>query len=320
MSLHKLALSTALFVLLALASERASAAAALRCVAFSPYVKGFDPRTGPHPPRRLIAQLLDEIVARTPYRCLMTYGVLNGVDATFAEARKRRLRVIAILWLDADASVNDASIAGGIAAAKRYPKTIVRVSCGSELRTRHGNAFDAEISRCVSALRAAGVTQPITSNDTWWELCSRSLACAQDPLYASLDWIGVNVFPWWENRYSGYFPCTTAAAAADFHVARVQAVRAAYPNREVILTEFGWPAGPSGATEVNRFSAQSCGVAGAANQKLVVRGTLAKLDALGWPSVTFEAFREPWKAAEGAVGPYWGRCSGAPPYRCRRGY
>ena len=70
----------------------------------------------------------------------MTYGVLNGLDAVFPAAQARGVRVIAIIWLDADPKVNEASIVAGIAAALAYPQTIVRLSCGSEVRTRHGSA------------------------------------------------------------------------------------------------------------------------------------------------------------------------------------
>ena len=110
----------------------------LRCVAFSPYVDGYNPQDGPHPSRRLIGELLDSIPRR--FRCIMTYGTLNGLDATFPEAKKRGLKVIAIIWLDQNQSTNSRSITAGIRAARRYPGTIIRLSCGSEMRARNGNA------------------------------------------------------------------------------------------------------------------------------------------------------------------------------------
>jgi len=152
--------------------------------------------------------------------------------------------VIAIIWLDRDLSANNRSIESGINMAKAYPNTIVRLSCGSEVRTRHGRSLDNEIIKCINRLRAAGVSQPITTIDTWWEWCNRSWQCQKSGLYNYVDWIGVYIFPWWENKYSGIIPCTTAVEAADFHVAQLQRVMLKYPDKEVILTEFGWPAGP----------------------------------------------------------------------------
>ncbi len=293
----------------------------LRCIAFSPYVGNLDPNTGPHPSRALIRTLLNKIVQETSFRCIMTYGVLHGLDYTFKAAQARGLKVIAILWLDEDIGINDRSIEKGIKAAKAYPETIIRLSCGSEVRSRHGNRLDAEILKCIERLRGAGVTQPITTIDTWWEWCVRPLlrgACYVSDLTPQVDWIGINVFPWWENKFSGLYPCTPAKKAAAFHIARLQEVMAAYPDKEVILTEFGWPAGPRGYRETNRFTGQRCGVANSANQDLVIKKTLAKLNEKGWPGVVFEAFREPWKVIEGPVGPFWGICKKVErTYKCK---
>jgi exo-beta-1,3-glucanase (GH17 family) len=180
----------------AVAAASAAAAAPLRCVAFGPYVAGYDPNTGPHPPASVIGKLLDRLVAQTDFRCIMTYGVLNGLGRTFPAAKRRGIKVIAIIWLDLDRTVNARSIRRGIRAAKAYPNTIIRLSCGSEVRTRHGTALDDEVTACISALRRAGVSQPITTIDTWWEWCNRSYPCKRMPLAARVDWIGINVFPW----------------------------------------------------------------------------------------------------------------------------
>jgi exo-beta-1,3-glucanase (GH17 family) len=289
----------------------------LECVAFGPYVGGLDPATGPHPSPVLIETLLDRLVQQTGVRCILTYGVLNGLDATFAAAQARGLKVIAIIWLDTDPAINSASIQAGINAARAYPDTIIRLSCGSEVRTRHGPALDAVVLDCISKARAAGVAQPITSIDTWWEWCNRAWPCQTSSLASTVDWIGINVFPWWENRFSGIFPCTPADQAGGFHIARLQDVIAHYPGREVILTEFGWPAGPEGYSETNERTGHRCGVASQANQTLVVADTLARLRERGWSGVLFEAYREQFKATrEGPVGPFWGICEGTAPYGC----
>jgi len=290
---------------------------ALQCAAFSPYVGKLNPDYGAHPSKELIDQLLDKLIKETPFRCIMTYGVMNGLEYTFAAAEARKLKVIAIIWLDDDIAVNSHSIASGIEVAKAYPKTIIKLSCGSEVRTRHGYAFDGEITRCIDSLHKAGVSQPITTIDTWWEWCNRTTPCHQTNFGAQVDWIGTNVFPWWENKYSGVFPCTPAKKAADFHIARLQDIRRTYPGKEVILTEFGWPNGPEGGIEINKLTQQQCGVAGIKNQALVVKSTFKKLAEKSWSGVVFEAFSENWKSsAEGDFGNFWGICEGEPPYTC----
>ncbi len=294
----------------------------LQCVAFSPYVAGYDPELGPHPPPSLINTLLDVIVYQAGFRCIMTYGVLNGLDYAFEAAKNRGMKVIAIVWLDGDPSVDEASITLGIQKASQYPDTIIRISCGSEVRLRHGVTVAEPIIRnCIQRFKTAGVTQPIGYIDTWWEWCNATWPCQQWTLANDVDWIGINVFPWWENKYSGLFPCTTASQAPGFHIARLRDLIARYPQKDVLLTEFGWPACPDGYSETNQYTGERCGVASEANQFLVVEGTLSGLEQLGLSGVVFVAFREPWKAdQEGPVGPCWGICEGTPPYTCKFPY
>ena len=291
----------------------------LQCAAFSPYVGNLSPNYGANPSKELINELLDKLVKQTPFRCIMTYGVLNGLDAVFTAAEARHIKVIAILWLDNDTAVNSQSIAKGIEVAKAFPKTIIKLSCGSELRTRHDYAFDGEITRCIEGLRKAGVTQPISTIDIWWEWCNRSLTCAQTGFGTQVDWIGVNVYPWWENGFSGIYTCIPAEKAADFHIARIEEIRRTYPGKEVVLTEFGWPSGPKDGTEINRKTGQHCGIASKKNQTLVVQSTFKKLAIKKWSGVVFEAFSENWKPVkEGNYGGFWGICQGQPPYDCNK--
>lgn len=289
----------------------------LQCVAFSPYVDQLNPDYGAHPSRETINLLLDKLIAETPFRCIMTYGVLNGLEYVFAAAEARRIKVIAILWIDNDTAVNSQSIASGIEVAKAFPETIIKLSCGSEVRTRHGNVFDNEILRCIDSLRAAEVVQPITTIDTWWEWCNRAMPCQISSFADKVDWIGANIFPWWENQYSGLFPCTPAEQAADFHIAKLEDLHRTYPGKEIMLTEFGWPNGPEGAPESNRRTGAQCGVPSKENQLKVVVETFNQLAAKKWSGTVFEAFSEYWKPnKEGTSGGYWGLCEGKPPYTC----
>ena len=238
----------------------------------------------------------------------------------FPAAQARQMQVISIIWLDDDKDMNSRSIEVGIGIAKAYPQTIVKLSCVSEVRTRHGHAFDGEILRCIDALRQAGVTQPITTIDTWYEWCDRQTTCQKNLFADKVDWIGTNIFPWWENKYSGEHACTTAEQAADFHIARLTDLHTAYPEKEIIVTEFGWPNGPENGTESNYHTGQHCGVANPANQMLVVNSTLKQLKEKHWSGGVFSAFSEQWKPGnEGLFGSYWGVCQGQAPYSCNPG-
>ncbi len=289
----------------------------LQCVAFSPYVNQLTPNYGANPSPEIIETLLDTLLKQTPFRCIMSYGVLNGLEAIFPAAKKRNLKVIAILWIDKDKLVNTDSIAHGIALARQYPETIVRLSCGSEVRTRNNYAFDSETARCLNALREAKVPQPIGVIDTWWEWCNREQPCHQNQFSAQVDWIGINVFPWWENRHSDLFPCINAQNAADFHYNRWKEVTETNPTKETIITEFGWVFAPEGQAQIRLKTKQQCGVASKKNQQLVIEKTFKKLAEKKVSAVAFEAFSENWKPnEEGDFGKFWGFCDGISPYNC----
>jgi exo-beta-1,3-glucanase (GH17 family) len=295
----------------------------LRCIAFSPYVAGYNPNTGPHPPPALIDTLLDTLITQTGFRCIMIYGLLNGLDYIVDAAATRGVKVIAIAWLDLDNPNNAASIAKAIEEANQHPTTIIRLSCGSEIRTRFQNRVAEVVSlvqSCVSQMKTVNVAQPVGYIDTWWMWCDASSPCQQWSLQNNVDWIGINIFAWWENKFSGLYPCVPAEQAPAFTVTRYQELRARYPAKDVLLTEFGWPAGPEGYKESNIHTSQMCGVAGEANQHSVIETTLRELDQLALSAVLFEAFREPWKSGEGPVGPYWGICAGIAPYTCKFPY
>jgi len=312
---------TVMSLLIPLLTVYPVAAEQLRCVAFSPYVDGLNPNWPPYPSPALVDHLMDIVVQRTGFKCILIYGVLNGQDYAVDSAHTRGLKVIASMWLGTDPTVNAQSIAAGIAKAKQFPDTIIRLSCGVETRNSLGaGAAEPIIQKCLSQVKAAGVTQPVTAIDTWWQWCNENINCQQRALYSKVDWIGVNIYPWWENKYSGLYTCTTAAQAADFHLARLATIRARYPGMSVMLSEFGWPAGPEGYTEANINTGERCGVAGEANQRLVIISSIAKLDQNGIDFSLFEAFREPWKTGEGPVGPWWGICDGTAPYACHGGY
>lgn len=300
-------------------SHTPSAASPLRCIAFSPYTGDINPHYGPQPTPALIDTLLDRLVKDTPYRCIMTYGVLNGLDYTFTAAKARHLKVIAILWVGIDAKNNTESISKGIYLARTFADTIIKLSCGSEVRTRHDYQYDSEITRCIQALHEAKVPQPVTTIDTWWEWCNRAAPCAKTLFSDQVDWIGINVFPWWENRYSDQHPCTSAAQAADFHLARLHEVQKANPGKPIVITEFGWPNGSGQQNTGNAKTGQQCGVASPENQALVIKSTFKKLAQEKLTGVVFEAFSEKWKPNdEGQVGQYWGICQGEPPFKCAK--
>ncbi len=299
-------------------SHAGNIAAPLQCVAFSPYVDQLSPGRSEAPSPALIGILLDTLVEQTPFRCIMTYGVLNGLEAIFPAAQQRNLKVISVLWLEKNKTENSKSIAQGIALARQFPETIIRLSCGSEVRTRNHKSLDDETERCINALRVAKVPQPIGVNDTWWEWCNQALPCRKNRFSDQVDWIGINIFPWWENRYFDAYSCLSAEHAAAFHLARWQDVSKANPTKEVIVTEFGWPSGPKDRGQIRLKTNKSCGIANRKKQQHVIKETFKKFAENQVSGIAFEAFAERWKptVTDSNFEHFWGLCDNSPPYSC----
>src|SRR5215213_7713540 len=91
-----------------LSADAAAVAPLPDCVAFSPYVGGYDPDFGPHPPAALIDALLDTLALQSTFRCIQVYGVLNGLDHTVEAAEQRGFKIVQIIWIDTNGDVNNA--------------------------------------------------------------------------------------------------------------------------------------------------------------------------------------------------------------------
>lgn len=295
------------------------------CINFTPYVHGYNPDYGPHPPPELIDELLNILVEQTNFRCIQTYGVLNNLTYTFEAAKKRNLKVIAVIWLEPEVATdgtltttNSPSIELGIEMAKKYVDTIIGISCGSEMRVRNPLAIaNPPILHCIEQVKAAKVEQPLTSNDYYWFWCDAATPCRPWSAVANLvDYVAINAFPWWENKHAPQ--CVPATAAPQMHLDMYNQVVNTYPGKPVIISEYGWPGGPQGYSEINEFTNQPCtGVASESNQNYVMEQSMIQFKQHDVHAIAFCAFRETWKVEEGDMAAYWGICTNAPPYKCK---
>ncbi|KAL0476960.1 eglC, partial [Acrasis kona] len=137
----------------------------------------------------------------------------------------------------------------------------------------------------------------------------------------SLDWIGVNIYPYWNNVFSGDKPCNYYYEAAQRTMESHNVLMDLYSNIPVIVTEWGWPGAPDGQTimgHANYVTGQQCSVCNNANQKKMVQDMIELNRKYQLPSNCFSAFREEWKGTGGvmSIETQWGICSGTPPYNC----
>lgn len=291
------------------------------CIHFSPYVQEFNPDFGFHPPASLIDRLLDTLRDQTKFRCVITYGVLNGLQHIVPAARDRGFRVIIVPWLDSDTNVNEQSLNSAISLVRQYNQTILGVACGSEVRLRLGKeAAEVILRNCATKLKNANLSKPIGMIDTWNMLCDGdSFICRKwDFIEREFDWIGTNNFAYWFSVFNPCGTCISLEQSADFHVQQLLLVQGRYPNRTVIMTEYGHPGLES--VPMNTYSNATCtnGPTSEQAQNQVLSQTWTRLKNERLPGILFAAFREPWKTRnEARIASSWGICASSPPFACK---
>jgi exo-beta-1,3-glucanase (GH17 family) len=273
------------------------------CVDFSPRVGPYTWSSGRKPTAAFIDQLLTIIQTQTSYKCIMIYDIWSDI---LRVAHAKGFKVLGIIWLTTTASDNSAAISRAITASRDYASTIVGFTCGSELAFREGTTTTVSniLANCLSTLRGNGVTHPIGYIDSLktynagWSIANNA------------DFLGVNIYPWYDNVMTNP-TCTTPAEAASETLARFQRVQARYPTKKFILTETGWPGAPSGKTLT-----YGCGLASDKYQKQVIGETVELFRKNNLPMSTFSAFREADKDPTKLYKNHWGVCLGAAPYTC----
>ncbi len=114
-------------------------------------------------------------------------------------------------------------------------------------------------------------------------------ALATERLVSTLDFVAVHVLPYW-----GGIP---PDGAVDATVKIYGQLREKFKGKRIVIAEFGWP-----SSGYNRNAA----VPGKFEQAEIMRGFVARANALGIDYNLVEAYDQPWKTIEGSVGAYWG--------------
>jgi len=216
--------------------------------------------------------------------CVRTYSVELGQDQIAPIAKRLGLKVIQGIWIGSHPEKNAAEIETGIKIANDYPDTVRAVVVGNEVLLR-GEMAAPDLAATIGAVKAR-VKVPVTYADVWefW-LRNRDVASAA-------DFITIHILPYWED-----FPIAARDAAAHVEAIRNKVV-SAFPGKEVIIGEVGWPS----AGRMREGALPS-----PANQARVIQDVLALGKRENFRVNVIEAFDEPWKRAlEGTVGGHWG--------------
>jgi len=231
------------------------------------------------------AQIDDDLTRLAPLTdCVRTYSVDRGLDQIAGIAQRHGLKVLQGLWLGNDPVKNRYQIDTAIALANRYPDVIRAVVVGNEVLLR-GELSATDLAAIVRQVKAA-VPVPVTYADVWefW-LRNRDLASAA-------DFITIHILPYWED-----IPVPADHAAAHVDTIRAK-VAAAFPGKEILIGEVGWPS-------AGRMREQA--LPSPSNQALALQEVLARARAGQYRVNLIEAFDQPWKRQlEGTAGGRWG--------------
>jgi exo-beta-1,3-glucanase (GH17 family) len=266
----------------------------LYCVSYAPFRGAQDPLV--EGTRVEASQIDEDLALLSKYAgCVRTYSVDDGRGDVLDSARRHGLKVLHGIWVSSDKEKTQRQIAATVALAKAYPDVIAAVVVGNEVLLR-GEMTAADLIAIIKEVKAQ-VSMPVTYADVW-EFWLR-----YPDVQNAVDFVTIHVLPYWED-----FPIPASRAAA--HVAAIRSkVAAAFPNKEIVIGEFGWPS--AGRMREGARPSPS-------NQARAILETLALAQHDNFRLNIIEAFDQPWKRAlEGAVGGYWGiidRATGAPKF------
>jgi len=257
-------------------------------IAYSGYREGQSPDSGVHPSQEQIAEDL-RILAKN-WRLIRVYSAGRHGEDVLEVIRREAidLKVMLGIWLGREPGTeqsNAREIARGIRLANEYDDIVVAVSVGNEVLiewTAHP-VREEQVIRYVREVKAS-VTQPVTvaDNYVWWRDHGAALA-------EEVDFVTMHSYPLWERK--------DIDEGLSYTVANYEGVRAAHPDRTVVIGEAGWATYTEGNLHVPRGGDEQ-------KQQRYYEELMSWAREKGVTVFFFEAFDEPWKGS-GTEG-HWG--------------
>ena len=257
--------------------------AKLQCLSYAPF-RGHQTSLSPttNVSREQIAEDLVQLAKISD--CVRTYANDLGLDQIPELAARVGLKVIQGIFLDRNRQKNLTQISTGIRLARQYPGTITALVVGNEVLLR-GEMTASDLAATIRSVKAQ-VTVPVTYADVWESWLRHR------ELYDAVDFVTIHILPYWENIP---VPANLAASHAD---AIRQRMASAFPGKEILIGETGWPS--EGRMRESALPSRT-------NQARVVSEILDLARRENFRVNLFEAYDELWKQEiEGTVGGYWG--------------
>ena len=262
-------------------------AAKLECVSYAP----FRNEQTPHDPTLIVKpeQIAEDLAELAKVsKCIRTYSIDNGLDKVPELASKVGLKVLLGVWLGRDRAKNAQLCDIAVSLVNDHPGTVAALIVGSEVLLR-GDMTVGDLRQTIQSVKPR-VNVPVTYADVW-EFWLRYREVGAD-----VDFVTAHFLPYWED-----IPPRAEDAAAHVDDIRKQVV-AAFPGKEILIGETGWPS----------FGRMRDGaLASRVNQARFISQILERARQDNFRVNFFEAYDEPWKRRwEGTVGGYWGLFDG----------
>jgi len=257
--------------------------AKLLCVSYAPFRGAQSPLDeNTYVPAAQIEEDLTQLAKISD--CVRTYSIENGLDQVPAIAGKVGLKVMQGIWLGSNRAKNFAQISTAIRLTKENPGVITSLVVGNEVLLR-GEMTTNDLAAIIRSVKLQ-VTVPVTYADVW-EFWLR-----YREIYDAVDFVTIHILPYWED-----IPVRAKFAAAHVNAIR-QRMAVAFPGKEILIGETGWPS--EGRMREGALPSRT-------NQARVVSEILALAARENFRVNLIEAYDQPWKRRlEGTVGGYWG--------------
>ncbi len=259
------------------------AANKLECVSYAPFRDNQSPRD---PTLEVSAEQIREDLVQLAgiSHCIRTYSVDNGLDKVPELASQVGLKVLLGIWIGNNRFKNAQLVDTAVALSQKYPDTVTALVVGNEVLL-HGDMTPSDLRELLLSVKAR-VKVPVTYAETWdYWLRYREI---QD----AVDFVTIHVLPYWDD-----IPTRAENAAAQVAAIHKQA-SIAFPGKEVLIGETGWPS--MGRMREGALPSRI-------NQARVISEILDVAKRDNFHVNLIEAFDASWKRYwEGTVGGYWG--------------
>lgn len=213
-------------------------------------------------------------------KAVRTYSSTQGLELVPPIAAELGLTVSLGIWISKDGARNEREISTALELARRYPN-VSRLVVGNETLFRREQT-PAGLASIINRVKRDSPV-PVATADHW------KFFLENPELVDAVDQVFAHILPYWAGVPNEH--------AVDQSMDIYDRLVAAYPNKKIVIGEFGWP------SEGHNFEKA---VADPISQAVILRKFVVSANVRGIDYNIVEAIDQPEKLFEGNVGPYWG--------------